>query len=181
MKKGSTPALVTGAQILVISLALVLAPACASMTKGGSQNLPLQSEPTGAHVLVSDMAGATVADTTTPCTVKLKRGRGYFKPASYRLFVEKPGYMPLETKLEGKANGWYIGGNLVLGGLLGYLVIDPITGAMWTLKPQNLQKKDSELPRTFIRKARKGEKGLIIILREEVPASVEDDLEPVAG
>jgi len=36
------------------------------------------------------------------------------------------------TKIEGTMDGWYIG-NLLFGGILGFLVIDPATGAMWKL------------------------------------------------
>jgi hypothetical protein len=32
-----------------------------------------------------------------------------------------------------RLNGWYIGGNLVFGGLVGWLIVDPLTGAMWTI------------------------------------------------
>lgn len=31
---------------------------------------------------------------------------------------------------------WYAVGNLFIGGLVGWLIVDPATGAMWTLDPQ---------------------------------------------
>jgi hypothetical protein len=31
-------------------------------------------------------------------------------------------------------DGWYLG-NIVFGGLVGLLVVDPLTGAMWKLDP----------------------------------------------
>lgn len=34
-------------------------------------------------------------------------------------------------------NGWYIG-NLLFGGIIGLLIVDPATGAMWTLIPRKL-------------------------------------------
>ena len=37
-----------------------------------------------------------------------------------------------------KANGWYIGGNILLGGLIGWLIVDPATGAMWTLDTKEI-------------------------------------------
>lgn len=31
--------------------------------------------------------------------------------------------------------GWYLIGNFITGYILGWLVIDPISGAMWNLRP----------------------------------------------
>ena len=30
-------------------------------------------------------------------------------------------------------DGWYIGGNILVGGLIGWFIVDPLTGAMYTL------------------------------------------------
>ena len=38
------------------------------------------------------------------------------------------------SKIPYDVSGWYAGGNLFFGGLIGYLIVDPMTGAMWTLK-----------------------------------------------
>jgi hypothetical protein len=34
-------------------------------------------------------------------------------------------------------NGWYVG-NVILGGMIDLLVVNPATGAMWTLTPKDL-------------------------------------------
>ncbi len=34
-------------------------------------------------------------------------------------------------------NGWYAG-NIVFGGLIGILIVDPATGAMWDIKENNI-------------------------------------------
>lgn len=34
-------------------------------------------------------------------------------------------------------DGWYFG-NILFGGLIGFLIVDPATGAMYTLKPDTL-------------------------------------------
>jgi hypothetical protein len=36
--------------------------------------------------------------------------------------------VPIDFKLD----GWYIG-NIIFGGLIGFLIVDPATGAMWKL------------------------------------------------
>lgn len=35
-------------------------------------------------------------------------------------------------------NGWYLAGNILLGGLIGWIIVDPITGGMWTLSPEEI-------------------------------------------
>ncbi len=47
--------------------------------------------------------------------------------------MKKEGYVKQVVSIESRVDGWYIVGNLFFGGLLGYLIIDPATGTMWTL------------------------------------------------
>ena len=74
----------------------------------------------------------------TPSTVTLSSGSGYFEGESYRIKFSHDGYDETVTTLDSKINGWYFG-NFVFGGLIGLLVIDPSTGAMWKL-PESVQK-----------------------------------------
>ncbi len=50
----------------------------------------------------------------------------------------KDGYEPRELTLSGTMSGWYIG-NILFGGLIGMLVVDPQTGAMYRLEPKSLE------------------------------------------
>jgi hypothetical protein len=34
-------------------------------------------------------------------------------------------------------NGWYVG-NIVFGGFIGWLIVDPLTGAMWALDTEHV-------------------------------------------
>ncbi len=75
----------------------------------------------------------------TPTTVSLKRGSSYFQGASYRIEVEKKGYAKKQFQITSTLNaGWYIIGNLFIGGWIGWLIVDPITGAMWNLSPEKV-------------------------------------------
>jgi hypothetical protein len=40
-------------------------------------------------------------------------------------------------KIKSKIDGWYFG-NLIFGGLIGLVIVDPLTGSMWTLSPREL-------------------------------------------
>ena len=47
------------------------------------------------------------------------------------------GYETKKVNLECKVNGWYFG-NLLIGGLIGMLIVDPATGAMYKLDNQGI-------------------------------------------
>jgi hypothetical protein len=119
----------------VAALAVVGGSGCASIVKGTRQSVSIQSTPAGCRVTVSDMSGSVVTTQQTPCTVSLARGRGFFSAGDYRVRIEKEGYAPAEIHVSGSLGGWYIIGNFFIGGLIGWVIVDPLTGAMWTLGP----------------------------------------------
>lgn len=106
---------------------------CATIVSKSNYPINIESEPRGARVIVTDKHGAEVVTARTPAVVKLKAGAGYFAKASYSVKIVKEGYQEVIVPVEFKLNGWYFG-NLLFGGFLGLLVIDPLTGAMWRPK-----------------------------------------------
>lgn len=110
----------------------------------------------------------------TPYTATLERGAGYFKSARYNVIIEKDGYNSRQLMIDGSPNGWYIGGNFIFGGLIGWLIVDPLTGAMWTLSPEfvttDLGSKTSLL---------KTGEGLVVALKSDVPEELLGKMEPV--
>lgn len=116
-----------------IAAAAVLAlSGCASIIQGGTQPVTIRSVPDGAAITVSNRNGEKVHAGTAPVTLTLNRGAGYFKPESYTIVVSKDGFDRKEMTITGTLSGWYIG-NIVFGGLIGMLAVDPVTGAMYTL------------------------------------------------
>ncbi len=121
------------------AVVLLLAAGCASIIHGGTQNVPVNSTPEGASVTVYDQMNREVWSGTAPCTIPLDRSSGFFEKARYRLEVSKEGYAPKSVYLTGKlAGGWYLVGNFFVGGLIGWLIIDPATGGMWRLDPKQV-------------------------------------------
>ncbi|MFQ5936052.1 MAG: carboxypeptidase-like regulatory domain-containing protein [Acidiferrobacterales bacterium] len=110
---------------------------CASILNQGKQEVALLSHPDQAEVVVKDENDSVVFEGTTPTTVKLKRGKGYFKPGRYTVEISKKGYQTQTITLTGDVSGWYVGGNLLFG-VFGWVITDPLTGAMWTLKPKEI-------------------------------------------
>jgi len=112
----------------------MLSTGCATIVSKSTYPVMLNSNPSGASVTIKNKSGVAVQNVTTPATVMLKAGDGFFSKANYTLEFEKDGYSPYTTMLTASMDGWYIG-NLVFGGLIGFLIVDPATGAMWKLDP----------------------------------------------
>jgi len=69
---------------------------------------------------------------TTPATVTLNSSSGYFKGATYHIMFSREGNKDTYSIIDSTINGWYWG-NILFGGIIGFLIIDPVTGAMWKL------------------------------------------------
>ena len=142
---------------------MLLASSCASMMLGSTQRIHINSAPPGAAVKVINAAGIKVGIGTTPYVVTVDRGNGYFSATPYRIIVEKQGYTPVEVTLQPKANNWYLVGNIVTFGV-GWLIVDPLTGAMWTLTPEDVSAKMQKQASLI----RSGD-GITVVLKDQVP------------
>ncbi len=108
---------------------------CASIISKSLYPVNISSDPDGADITITDEAGDVVYTGVTPTTVTLKTKRGYFRGKDYTVAFKKDGYDSHSAVISRKADGWYIFGNLLFGGLIGYIIVDPATGAMWKLEP----------------------------------------------
>lgn len=116
----------------------ILLTGCATIIKSPRQDIYIVSQPEKAKVVIYDSNNYMVWSGESPSNITLNKGKGYFKGASYKIEISKPGFQTMTLQLKPTTNGWYIGGNFLVGGLIGWLVVDPITGAMWVLNPKNL-------------------------------------------
>jgi len=110
---------------------------CATIVHNGPRSIPVSSSPSGATVSIYDRSNTLVQTNTTPFVAKLPVKYGYFKGQAYRLKFEMPGHQPVEVNLDSSVSGWYWA-NLAFGGLIGMLVVDPLTGAMFNLAPDKI-------------------------------------------
>lgn len=147
---------------------------CASIVNGGAAKIAVNSQPSGASVSVYDASGQKVNSVQTPTVLHLKRGAGYFKSAKYRVVIEKDGYRRAEIELVSNVNGWYWG-NLIFGGLIGMIVVDPLTGSMYRLAPKSVDQVLAPEHAAVIHE----HGGLVVLLREDVPADLVASLEPL--
>jgi hypothetical protein len=118
---------------LGVVVLLALLPSCASIVSKSDWPVAITSPQPGVPFTVKNSQGISVASGTTPSTITLKSGAGFFEGADYTVEATGHGSVPVVSKL----NGWYWG-NLLFGGLIGMLIVDPATGAMWKL-PETIQ------------------------------------------
>ena len=121
--------------LVCVFLVSIICCGCASIVSDSKYPVAISSEPDDATFRVINRSGQTIFNGKTPTVVTLKSGDGYFKGADYKVIFEKSGYMPSTLSIASSFDTWYFG-NCIFGGtdfFIGFLVIDPLTGAMWKL------------------------------------------------
>ena len=109
---------------------------CASIVTRTAYPVTIESTPSDARVSIFNDRNMQIFSGRTPATIVLNSSSGFFTPPRYLIEVtssidnERYSY-----ELRGKIDGWYFG-NILLGGFLGMLIIDPATGAMWKIDEQ---------------------------------------------
>lgn len=112
---------------------------CATIVGEKTQRVQIDSNPSGAEFSVKDEKGTIIAQGRTPQGITLEKSVGsYFGKKSYEITLTKEGLKPVTLPLKASANGWYVAGNLFFGGLIGWLIVDPFNGGMYTLHPETI-------------------------------------------
>lgn len=122
--------------ILMLCLALFvlitnILSGCATIVSDSKYPVAIDTAPSGADFVITNEDGVAVHSDTTPATVVLKSSAGYFNKETYTISCEKDDES-VDYLLNSEMDGWYIG-NLLFGGLIGFLIVDPATGSMWKL------------------------------------------------
>lgn len=114
-----------------VAMALSLS-ACSSIVSKSDYSVKVTSDPTGATYSATNEAGKVIVSGVTPDVVTLSASAGFFNGETYTFSYQMDGHKSQEIVLDSTIDGWYFG-NLLIGGWLGFLIIDPLTGAMWRL------------------------------------------------
>ena len=113
---------------------LSLLTACATVMRDNSQSVPIKANIENVDIKVINKNGEVVFKGQTPTTINLKTSTsGYFNPEKYTVIASKDGYKTEQKIVDWHVSGWYYAGNLLIGGLIGYLIVDPLTGDMYYL------------------------------------------------
>lgn len=123
-----------------LSLIMVIVFAsCATIVGNKTHLMPINSTPDSADILITDEKGVEVFKGQTPTTVTLQKSDGsYWGGKKYAVNISKDGFDPQTIAVTSSANGWYIAGNLVFGGLIGWFIVDPFNGGMYNLTPEQI-------------------------------------------
>lgn len=149
---------------------LILLTGCASIVSKSMYPVTINSHPDEADILVKDERGLHIYKGQTPATLTLSAGEAYFHGKSYTVTFSKPGYEEQTAVIKNGLDGWYIG-NIFIGGLIGWLIVDPLTGAMWSLP--------KELTVTLAKKRltlNKNENALKIVTIDQIPDNLKNKL-----
>lgn len=104
----------------VLALAIGFLPACATVTKGTTDEVMVTSKPS--HAIVTTTLGF---HGTTPARIEHKRKK------KFTVTVEAEGYKPVEIYIDNRFSGTGaagLAGNILLGGVVG-LAVDGVTGS----------------------------------------------------
>ncbi len=119
-------------ELIIALFAALWLSGCATIVSGYDYPVSIQSTPPNAEYEVVDRSGVIIHAGQTPETITLAAGDGYFKRASYTLNFKFEGEVVKTVPVSASFDGWYVG-NVVFGGLIGILIVDPATGAMYSL------------------------------------------------
>ena len=103
--------------------------------------------------------------------VTLKASTGFFNGADYTVNAKLANGETSTTSIRSEIDGWYIA-NLLFGGIIGLLIVDPATGAMYKLPESAVL--------SFSESANIG-KGLHILSVEALDSELKKQLVPVKG
>lgn len=143
---------------------------CATIVGSPTQVMPISSTPGDATVLITDEKGVEIFKGVTPTSVTLKKSDGsYWGKKSYTVEISKDGYETQTIPVTASANGWYIAGNFFFGGLIGWFIVDPLNGHMYSLSPENVT---ATLPGVTSHNNSAADSSIKIMLLEDVPTEL---------
>ena len=110
-----------------LAVLLLTAPACATIVQGEHQSVPIDSDPSGATVLVD---GIEMGE--TPTILSLERGE------DHTVVLQRDGYREVTLRLDKDFDFVpTVVGNLFSWGIFGFAV-DYVTGAAYDLTPEQI-------------------------------------------
>ena len=114
---------------LLLALATLLLSGCATIVKGSTQDLNINTDPAGAACDLS-RAGVVIATVDpTPGTVQVKKDKN-----NIEVKCKKSGYTETSGQIPANFEGWTVG-NVLIGGIIG-IAVDYGSGALNNYEPE---------------------------------------------
>ena len=121
-------------KLLIIISCIIGISACATIMRENTQIIPIKANTEQVTIKILNKSGEVVFEGKTPTTINLKTSTsGYFNPEKHTVIASKDGFKTQTTIIDWHVSGWYWAGNFLIGGLIGYLIVDPLTGDMYYL------------------------------------------------
>lgn len=158
--------------IILIPLFLVLS-GCASIVSKSVWLVTINTNPSGAKVEITDVQGKIVYSGISPAYTHLSSSKSYFVKQSYLVKISMNGYNERIIPIECRLNGWYFG-NFAFGGfaIFGFLVVDPITGAVFRLDKDFIYE-------TLDKNTKTDTQALSVVAIQDIPDTWKEHLVPV--
>jgi len=153
----------------ILLILIILAAGCASIVSKSIYPVSIYSHPDSANITIEDEKGKIMYRGKTPTTISLSAGEAYFHGKKYTVNFSKEGYGEQNATIQSGLDGWYIG-NILFGGLIGFLIVDPLTGAMFKL-PNEVTVTLAEMERSEI-----DNKTLKIVTIDQIPRHLKQHL-----
>lgn len=164
-------------QTAIAAAALIALTGCATIVGSPTQLVPISSTPSDASIVITDEKGTEMFKGTTPTTVTLPKSNGtYWGKKSFTVTVSKPGFQDQTIPITANANGWYIAGNFLVGGLIGWFIVDPQNGHMYTLTPDAV---NASLPGKTAHNNTGRNGDISIVLLQDVPGELRDKMQQI--
>ncbi|MFZ5523276.1 MAG: hypothetical protein ACOY9D_04220 [Pseudomonadota bacterium] len=166
-----------GKLVCLFAISTIFLGGCATIVGDKTQLVPISSSPSDASIVITDERGAELFKGATPTTVTLpKSDGGYWGKKSFTVRIIKAGYETQIIPITAKANGWYIGGNIIFGGLIGWFIVDPFNGGMYTLSPAQIT---SALGEKVAHNNNTKDGSISIVLIQDVPLSLRSEMKRI--
>ncbi len=159
-------------KLIFLAIILLLGSGCASIVSKSYYPVDIRSTPEYANIQIMNRAGNVIYNGSTPAYVQLKSGTPYFRKEFYTVRFEKEGYREKELYITSDIDGWYFG-NILFGGIIGFLIVDPLSGAMYKINERYLEAYLSPVS------ADNQRSGLKIIELEELPEKYHQYLQKI--
>ena len=151
---------------------------CASILSKSEYPVVVSSQPSHVKFSVERINdGKKIFDGETPTTVVLPAGNGFFQGSHYKItFYDQNGKVIKSVNLNPNLDPWYVG-NILFGGVIGLLIVDPLTGAMWKL-PDEVSV-DLNIPEEKVSTIYFGKKEVKVISYNDLPENIKKKLVPL--
>jgi len=106
---------------------------CATLVSRSVYPFTIETNPKGANIKVVNSRAVEVFNGESPANLALRSGAGYFKKEKYMVTISMDGYEDQSFPITASVDSWFFG-NIAFGGVIGFLIIDPMTGSMYKLK-----------------------------------------------